>query len=84
MKFRIALAALVFAWPLALHPATDNLTRGFDPETQAQLRALAAEYIGLAAEIEGAEIAAETVVAPSPPSLWLPASQAPDIKHQPG
>src|SRR5580658_9391680 len=36
MKFRIALAALVFAWPLALHPATDNLIRGFDPETQAQ------------------------------------------------
>jgi hypothetical protein len=45
-----------------------------DPETQAQLRALAAEYIELAAEIEGAEIAAETVVLPSPPSLWLRAS----------
>jgi hypothetical protein len=54
-----------------------------DPETQAQLRKLAAEYIERAAEIEGAEIAAEIVVVPSPPSLWLPASQASDIKpHQ--
>jgi hypothetical protein len=55
-----------------------------DPETQFQLRKLAIEYAARAAEIEGSEIAAETVVAPSPPSLWLPASQAPDIKHQPG
>jgi hypothetical protein len=55
-----------------------------DPETQSQLRKLAIEYAARAAEIEGAEIAAETVVAPSPPSLWLPASRAPDIKHQPG
>ena len=55
-----------------------------DPETQSQLRKLAIEYAARAAEIEGSEIAAETVVAPSPPSLWLPASQAPDIKHQPG
>jgi N-acetylated-alpha-linked acidic dipeptidase len=36
MKFRTACAALVFAWPLALHPATDDSIRGFDPETQAQ------------------------------------------------
>jgi hypothetical protein len=43
-----------------------------DPETQAELRALAAEYIERAAEIEGAEIAAEIVIVPSPPSLWLP------------
>jgi hypothetical protein len=42
------------------------------PETQAELRALAAESIGRAAEIEGAEIAAETVVVPSAPSLWFP------------
>jgi hypothetical protein len=55
------------------------------PETQAQLRKLAAEYIERAAETEAAEIAAEiVVVGPSPPSLWLPASQAPDIKPQPG
>jgi hypothetical protein len=43
-----------------------------DPETQAELHKLAVEYIERAAEIEGAEIAAETVVVPSPPSLWLP------------
>jgi hypothetical protein len=43
-----------------------------DLETQAELRALAAEYIERAAEIEGAEISAEIVVVPSPPSLWLP------------
>jgi hypothetical protein len=55
-----------------------------DPETQSQLRKLAIEYAARAAEIEGSEIAAETVVAPSPPSLWLPASQAQGIKHQAG
>ena len=34
MKFRIACAAL--AAPLALHPATDDSIRGFDPASQAQ------------------------------------------------
>jgi hypothetical protein len=55
-----------------------------DPETQSQLRKLAIEYAARAAEIEGAEIAAKIVVAPSPPSLWLPASQTQDIRHRPG
>jgi hypothetical protein len=55
-----------------------------DPETQSQLRKRVIEYAARAAEIEGAEIAAETVAASSPPSLWLPASQAQDIKHQAG
>src|SRR5580658_8147554 len=36
MKFRTACAAFVFAWPLALHPATDDAIRGFDPASQAQ------------------------------------------------
>jgi N-acetylated-alpha-linked acidic dipeptidase len=40
MKLRTAYAALVLAWPLALHPATDdasiNAIRGFDPASQAQ------------------------------------------------
>src|SRR5580704_11837706 len=36
MKLRTACAALVFAWPLALHPATDDSIRGFDPASQAQ------------------------------------------------
>jgi N-acetylated-alpha-linked acidic dipeptidase len=36
MKFRIACAALVFAWPLALHPAIDDSIRGFDPASQAE------------------------------------------------
>jgi hypothetical protein len=54
-----------------------------DPKTQAQLRALAAEYIERAAEIEAVEIpAAIAVVSPSPPSLWLPASRAPNIEPQ--
>ncbi len=36
MKFRTASAALVLVWPLALHPATDDLIRGFDPASQAE------------------------------------------------
>jgi N-acetylated-alpha-linked acidic dipeptidase len=36
MKFRTACAALALAWPLALHPATDDSIRGFDPASQAQ------------------------------------------------
>jgi hypothetical protein len=40
-----------------------------DPETQVQLRKLAAEYIERAAVIEGAEIAA-----------LVPFSQAPDVE----
>ena len=40
MKFRTACAALALAWPLALHPATDDASlhaiRGFDPDSQAQ------------------------------------------------
>ena len=38
MKFRTAYAALLLAWPIALHPATDdasiNAIRGFDPARQ--------------------------------------------------
>jgi N-acetylated-alpha-linked acidic dipeptidase len=36
MKFRTAWAALLLAWPLALHPATDDSIRGFDPASQAR------------------------------------------------
>jgi hypothetical protein len=44
-----------------------------DPETQVQLRKLAAEYIERAAVIEAAEIA-----------VLVPFSQAPDVEPQPG
>jgi hypothetical protein len=54
-----------------------------DPETQGELRKLAAEYIARAAEIEGAEItAATTVVIPPPLSLWLPIPQVADVEPQ--
>src|ERR1700678_3121058 len=36
MKFRTACAGLALAWPLALHPATDDRLRGFDTASQAQ------------------------------------------------
>jgi N-acetylated-alpha-linked acidic dipeptidase len=40
MKFRTAYAALLLAWPIALHPATDDASidaiRGFDPASRAQ------------------------------------------------
>jgi N-acetylated-alpha-linked acidic dipeptidase len=36
MKFRTAYAALALACPIALHPATDDSIRGFDPASQAQ------------------------------------------------
>ncbi len=36
MKFRIACAAFVFLWPLALHPAANDSLRGFDSVSQAQ------------------------------------------------
>ena len=36
MKFRTACAALVLAWPFALHPAADDSIRGFDAASQAR------------------------------------------------
>jgi N-acetylated-alpha-linked acidic dipeptidase len=36
MKFRTACVVLLLAAPLALHPAADDLLRGFDPASQAQ------------------------------------------------
>ncbi len=36
MKFRTACAALAFAAPFALHPASDDSIRGFDPASQSR------------------------------------------------
>src|ERR1700748_3040215 len=36
MKIRTAGAAIAFFVPLALHPATDDSIRGFDPASQAR------------------------------------------------